>query len=308
MKTTNPQSPGSKTCLATMCLCGLLFTATAIPAEPAHASRPDSLRSIYASIRPQLARNPFHRQIYLDSRERHRSVEGDIFALIFQPFGAFSAALVKPANWCEILLLHLNTKYCRATGAPAQARLTMIIGRKYDQPTEQAHRLILAYQVREREKDYLQVALNADAGPLGTRDFRIVLEAIPLEDRKTFMHLSYSYSYGLTARLGMQAYFNTAGRNKVGFTSVGASSTDNSALVGGIRGLIERNIMRYYLAIEVFMKSLQMEGSTRFEARLRDWFAATEQYARQLHELEESEYLALKREEYRASSTDEELK
>ena len=43
--------------------------------------------------------------------------------------------------------------------------------------------------------------MSADEGPLGTRDYRLVLEAAPLDGGRTFLHLSYAYAYGTIARL-----------------------------------------------------------------------------------------------------------
>ena len=56
--------------------------------------------------------------------------------------------------------------------------------------------------------------------------------------------------------------------------------------------------MRYYLAIESFLGALSAPPQARLETRLRDWFAAIERYPRQLHELEQGEYLKMKRKEY----------
>jgi hypothetical protein len=66
-------------------------------------------------------------------------------------------------------------------------------------------------------------------------------------------------------------------------------------LVGGVRGVMERNTMRYYLAIEAFLGALAAPPQARFEKRIRDWFAASERYPLQLHELDRAEYLGMKR-------------
>ena len=73
--------------------------------------------------------------------------------------------------------------------------------------------------------------------------------------------------------------------------------------VSGMRGAVERNTMRYYLAIEAFLGALSAPPGTRMESALRAWFAATETYSRQLHEIPESEYLAMKRKEYSRQQT-----
>ena len=92
------------------------------------------------------------------------------------------AALNSPGNWCDILILHLNTKYCRASTAGKGVVLNVSIGKKYDQPLDEAYRVAFAYRVAAQTPNYLQVKLNADEGPLSTRNYRIVLEAIPLEN------------------------------------------------------------------------------------------------------------------------------
>ena len=141
--------------------------------------------------------------------------------------------------------------------------------------------------------------LNADAGPLGTHDYRIVLEAIPLKNGQTFIHLSYSYAYGLAGRLAMKAYLGTSGSDKVGFTVAGTQDGGQPLYIGGIRGVVERNTIRYYLAIEAFLGALSEPSKTQPEKRFRDWFAASERYPRQLHEMEQGAYLDMKRKEYR---------
>ena len=68
-----------------------------------------------------------------------------------------------------------------------------------------------------------------------------------------------------------------------------------SELLGGVRGLVERNTMRYYLAIVAFMEASRLAPERRLEARLRSWFAAVERYPVQLHEMDQQEYLEMKR-------------
>jgi hypothetical protein len=268
-------------------------------AGDADANSPGSLRAKYGALQHQLGQNQFQRPLYLDSSETPGGVAGDIYALINYPFATVSAALNSRGNWCDILMLHLNTKYCRASTAGREAVLNVSIGKKYDQPLDEAHRVAFAYRVAAQTPNYLQVRLNADEGPLSTRNYRIVLEAVPLENGQTFIHLSYSYAYGLVARLAMQAYLGTTGRNKVGFTVAGTRSDGQPLHIGGMRGVVERNTMRYYLAIEAFLGALSELPQAQLEKRLHDWFAAVERYPLQLHEMEQGAYLDMKRREYR---------
>jgi hypothetical protein len=132
---------------------------------------------------------------------------------------------------------------------------------------------------------------------LSTRDYKIVFEASPAEDGRTFIHLSYAYGFGIVGQLAMKTYLNTVARNKVGF-SVVPDARGSATPVGGMRGAVERNTMRYYLAIEAFLGALTAPPEVRMENAFREWFAATESYSRQLHEIPEQDYLAMKRKEY----------
>ena len=271
----------------------------------AHAAMADvdrtatGLRDKYNASQDRLAHNQFKRAMFLDSTETSESENGDIYALVNYPFAVVRVALVSPGNWCDILSLHLNTKYCKASVVEKQDVLNVSIGRKYDQPLEDAYPLLFAYRVAMQNPEYLQVRLNADRGPMGTSNYHIVLEAVPLEGGQTFIHLSYAYAYGLAGRLAMQGYLATLGKGKVGFTIDGLQASEQPHYIGGNRGLIERNTMRYFLAIDVFLGALSGSAQARFEQRIHDWFVAVERYPRQLHEMEQGEYLAMKRKEYR---------
>ncbi len=214
------------------------------------------LSTRYEALRDQLSHNPYRRPLYLESSEISDGVKGEVFALIDYPFTTAGAALNAPAQWCDILILHLNTKYCRASTAGPGGVLDVGIGRKYDQPLDKAYRVDFAYRVVADTPNYLKVRLDADVGPLSTRDYRIVFEAIPLDSGRTFIHLTYSYGYGLAGRLALQSYLGTLGSSKVGFTVVGTQSDGQPRHVGGLRGVVERNSMRYYLAIEAYLGAL----------------------------------------------------
>ena len=271
----------------------LLCVGTA-PAADTGASAAAALRAKYGALHDQLSRNQFQRPLYLESKETPGGVKGDVYALVNHPFATAGAALNGPARWCDVLILHLNTKFCRASadGSVLQVR----IGKKHDQPLDEAYRVDFAYRIAAETPDYLQVVLTANEGPLSTRDYRIVLEAVPADSR-TFIHFTYSYALGFAGRLAMQAYLGTTGSGKVGFTVVGKQADGSPLHIGGMRGVVERNTMRYYLAIESYLGALSTPPQAQLEKRLNDWFAAIERYPRQLHELERSEYLAMKRKE-----------
>ena len=255
------------------------------------------LQARYLSLQEQLSHNAFQRPLFLDSTETADALKGDIYAVLDHPYAAASLALQKMDHWCDILILHLNVKGCHALNNLTPPILKVSIGRKNDEPLEHAYPVDFEYQVATADETYLHVILHADAGPLGSKNYRIALEAVPLPAGGTFLHLSYSYEYGLAGRLAMKAYLATLGSAKVGFSVAGRRPDGGAILVDGVRGVAERNTMRYYLAVEAYLGSQSVPPTDQLEKRLHDWFAATERFTLQLHELNEDEYLAMKRKE-----------
>lgn len=285
-------------------LCGLVICAAPFATFPAAAQAPaasaesgaPALLEKHAALAGQLAQNAYRRPLFLESSEGANAVTGSAYAVLNSPFATVSAAFKSPRRWCEMLILHINTKYCHASSDDSPSTLNMNIGKKTEQELGDAFALQFKYQLAASSPDYLAANLRSDKGPLGTKDYRIELQAVPLPDGKTFMHLRYSYGYGVASRLAMQGYLATAGSGKVGFTRVQRGST--AGYVDGMRGTVERNTMRYYLAIEAYLASLDKPPAQQLEARLQHWFDATEQYARQLHEVDKESYLVMKRAEY----------
>ncbi len=197
------------------------------------------------------------------------------------------------------MILHINTKYRRAPTDNARTTLFVSIGKKVDQPLEDAYHVEFICRGVAATPDYFAVELTAESGPLATSDYRILLEAAPAEDGRTIVHLTYSHAFGVAGRLAMQAYLATTGRSKVGFTITGKQQDGQLEYIGGVRGLVERNAMRYFLAIDAYLGALTAPLPEQFEKRLRTCYNSTEQYARQLHEVERAAYMEMKRNEYR---------
>ena len=274
---------------ALIALASSLLPATAV------AQDANTLRSRHAALKEKLANNHFGRPLALESMQTAGDLKGDVYAVVDHPFAAVQQSLQSPANWCDILILHLNVKRCKVeTGGKM---LSVNVGRKFNQPLEDAYQLDLAYKVMSSSPEYLQVKLTAEEGPLSTRDYRIVVETIAVDARRSLVHMSYAYGYGMAARMAMQAYLSTVGRDKVGFTVLDHKPDGKVVYQGGVLGLLERNTMRYYLAIDAYLSAHGLPPAEQVERRMREWYASTERYARQLHEMEQSEYLEMKRKE-----------
>ncbi|RZI73743.1 MAG: hypothetical protein EOP80_11675 [Variovorax sp.] len=270
------------------CLPLLLWLAPwTVAAEAPYSA--DALRAIHARKSTALAQSPLQRPIILTSTELPDGLQGEIFAVVEQPLATLQAAFNTPSNWCEVLLLHVNNRRCDASSAGAQHQISVGIVRRYDKPVEEAFDLPFTFRVKQATHDFLEVDLSADVGPLGTRNYRILLEATPLDANRSFVHFSYSYEQNMMVALAVRAYLATFGSSKVGFTELGKRPDGTPNFIAGPRGLVERNAMRYFLTLEAFMSA----DST--EARRQAWYSATERYPRQLHEAERETYLALKR-------------
>ena len=100
--------------LAAALLAALLVLASA-GAEAAGVLGAAALRQRHSTLAPQLADNPFGGPIHLESQEASRRLEGDVYAVLEHPFARVRAALEDAGQWCDVMILHLNTKHCRRT-------------------------------------------------------------------------------------------------------------------------------------------------------------------------------------------------
>jgi hypothetical protein len=263
------------------------------------APSPDALvlRGQHEALRDAFTRSPFQRPLVVQSSEANDELKGEIYAIVDHPFNTTVQVLKDKARLCEVLMLHQNVKRCRAAGDVPSDAMALVVGRKAQHTPEQGYRMDFKFNVAATAPDFVRVQLAADSGPMGTRDHRVTVQAAPLDASRSFLHLSYAYSFGGIARMATQAYMTTAGRDKVGFTVTGKTEDGKPVYINGVRGMIERNAMRYFLGIEAYFGAMAAPPAQQQEKRLHDWFALTEQHPRQLHELERDEYLAIKRRE-----------
>ena len=257
-----------------------------------------ALLSKHNSLAGALANNIYARPLLLESAEAGDQVSGNAYAVLEAPFAIVSTAFRSANTWCDVMILHINTKYCRLVPGSKPAILKVNIGKKTPQSLQDSSPLEFVMRQVNTSDNLLVVQLNAENGPLGTSNYVIELQATPIDSNKTFMHLRYAYEYGLTGRLAMQGYLATGGRGKVGFsTKTPTTANAKPVYVGGARGAIERNTMRYYLAIDAYLQSLSLPPASQVNARLDKWYDATEQYPQQLRETDKASYVAMKKNE-----------
>ena len=292
-------SKNSRTVLMLLASC---LSLNAWSQGPAVASTSDNsstaLLAKHASLAGALANNIYGRPLFLESTEAGDLVSGNAYAVLDAPFTAVSTAFRSASTWCDVIILHINTKYCRVLPGSNPPTLKVHIGKKTPQTLQESFPLEFAMRQVNASNNLLVVQLNSANGPMGTSNYRIELQAAPLDGNKTFMHLRYAYEYGMTGRMALQGYLATAGRGKVGFsTKTPATANTQASYVGGARGAVERNTMRYYLAIDAYLQALPQAPAQQVNARLEKWFDATEQYPLQLRETDKTSYLSMKKSE-----------
>ncbi len=256
-----------------------------------------SLHKKHKAVASKLTENSFGIPLHLESMSGRRTIQGDVYGIIHHPFSIVRNALATPANWCDIVPQHINIKACTYRPVNGECRLTFYSGRKYYKNPDNVFRFNYRYTTSSFQAAYFHTALTAEKGPLDTKDYRIIAEAIPLSPASTFIHFSYAYRYGAVTRLAMAGYFASLGNKKIGFSVVDRDKNGNLVYVDGIQGVIERNSIRYYFAIQAFLDSQHTQPAERFEHRINHWFDLTEKYHRQLFELKKKDYLVYKRRE-----------
>ena len=281
--------------LATLAASGLLATSpNALSAQGLSVSE---LEDNYAQFLAWQATSKDESGVRIGTSESGNTVnmhisivgDGDNFQDLAEP-------LSRIENWCKFKILHLNVKACVYEVKGEDQKLTFYSGKKEYQTPKQAEPLTLNFD-STLDEELLNVVLFAKKGPFGTKNYHIGLDMIPTGNG-VYAEFRISQEINSLVRIAMSGYLNTVGSDKVGFTITGYDQDDNPIYVGGIPGMSERNLVRYLLAVDVFMKTLHDKNPDIFMNRAKMWFDATEEYALQLHEVSREDYLEAKKREY----------
>jgi hypothetical protein len=278
----------------------LLYLCTLLAAQ-AQGADLGEMQSLYRSLQPRLAQSPFQRELALDSTEASERLSGDIYATLDAPLASLELVNRSPLRWCEILLLLSNTKSCVVGRQDEAPSLQMRMGTKGPQALATTTPMNFKFETSAPQATVLETHLSSNSGPMGTKDGKLRVQAIAVGPNKSFIHLHYSYSSSLAGRLATGVYLQTLGRGKVGFSKeqAEASRPADAHWVGGVRGIIERNTMRYFMGLSCALQFAGTEApAQRFAQMAPCWYDDTERYPQQLHEMGRSEYLEMKRAEY----------
>ena len=277
----------------------MLLLLTAYPAlhtSNAYAGMQELL-AVYTQLKPSLDNNVYGIPVYIHSKDENNTMTGVIYGVIHHPFEKVSQSISSISNWCEIAPLHLNIKACTYRQINNQCLLNFYTGRKFYEKADDVDQLSYRFAINEQGKNFTHISLSADEGPAGTSQYRLHVKVIPLDKSRSFIYFSYSYQYNFITSMGMGTYLATLGSGKVGFSVTGTDKEGKPVYIGGVRGIIERNSVRYYLAIQSYLDTIHLKSVDRFVARINTWFDLTEKHHLQLYELDKQDYLQYKQQE-----------
>ncbi len=227
-------------------------------------------------------------------------IEGEVEAIVEHPFARVSESLRRPEVWCDVLTLHLNVKSCEPERTrDGRPELRIATARKHYVSPSGRRPLRYRLDVAAPQAGFVEASLHAEKGPLGVRDMIIEVAARPEAGDASFVRLRYGYSESWAARMATRTYLATLGRRKIGFTVTGTTAEGEPVYVGGAEGAVERNAVRYHLALVAYFDTLPVHEAGRFEARIARWYDLTDRYRAQLYEMPRERYLAMKGRERR---------
>ncbi|NOR51465.1 MAG: hypothetical protein GQ470_02495 [Gammaproteobacteria bacterium] len=254
-----------------------------------------SLHERYPMLKSGLGTTLPGTTITLASAEQGEVLSAEVSSILHYPFDTVATALARAENWCQFMPLHFNIKACTYETREGGERLNVYSGRKIYQPPEDSYQMAYRFETIQQNSKRLSLRLSAEDGPAGTRDYRIELDALEVEDG-TMLYMRSSYRPSLLSSILTQGYLTTLGRNKVGFSHI--EEDGKSRLVRGKRGVIERNVMRYHLAIDAYLSTQTLPRESRHEAALERWFSLNDGYPKQLDEMSKEDYFEGKRREW----------
>src|SRR5690349_9783428 len=83
-------------------------------ATHAASSGSQTLLNKYSELKNELNNSEFKRELYMTSQESSNNLKGEIYAVVDYPYATVNKALNNSSHWCDVLILHINIKYCFA--------------------------------------------------------------------------------------------------------------------------------------------------------------------------------------------------
>jgi hypothetical protein len=268
---------------AVLALCVLAFGSRAAAGDGANARYRELLDGIEA--------NPLRAPIEVNSSEENDQVSAQAWGVLDAPYAHVAEIAGRPASFCDFVSLVIFVKACTFAADVAPTTVTLYIGRKDYEDPDPDNALAFAFTNESPGDGHINVGLFVAEGLLGVKDNRLEFELWSVDGR-TLVNVRTSYVASTQSKLATGTYLMTFGRNKIGFSTT-TDANGKAQPVKGVRGIIERNTMRYFLALRSYLETLDVTPEQRDAARIERWFDATAQYER-LYEVPREEYIANK--------------
>ena len=191
----------------------------------------ESLIDKYHKIEKELEKSSLAIPFYVESSVSKNTSHVDIYGTIKYPFDIVENELQLPTNWCDIILPHSNVRAFTYKKVNDTWLLTLYNVRKFKDPLKKAYQMNFEYRVIAQQPGFFAISLAARKGPFRTKDHQFGLEAIPLDEDRTFIHLRYSYRYSRFGYLLIKSYFSISGAGRIGFSVIGTDSDGNPVYV-----------------------------------------------------------------------------
>ncbi len=233
----------------------------------------------------------------IQSDEQGRRLRVDVYGIVNQPYPRVAEALSSPAAMCDFLILNMNVKTCTYEQVGRRLFMTIYIAGKNYAPLYRTLEIEPYFELQKKDRNYLKVLVASREASRGKTEYSVFVEAVPY-GKATLVRFSSKYFASRINKAATTAYLKTFALNKVGFTVIGRNNQGLPEYVRGMQGVIERNAVRSYLALQAYLETTDAPVNLRFESRLWRWFKLTNVYKRQLHEMHWQSYLLNKRREY----------
>lgn len=260
--------------------------------ESLWASSVDELVAHYRELTTHVDDNPFHAPVAVRSDEQGDTLSAEVYGVLDQPFSVIAEELGEAQAWCAFMTLSLHIKAC--TWTPATSTITLYVGTKDYQTPDEAYEVQYRFKA-SREPELIVIELESSHGPMGAKRNRLTVEAMSMNG-ETILHFTSSIEMSTVSRLATATYLATLGRHRIGFSLIDDGEGKKTP-VKGVKGMIERNAMRYYLALQTHIEQRKEPETLRFERSINSWFDLTERYHDQLYEVPREKYIENKKRE-----------
>jgi hypothetical protein len=270
------------------------FLLLAVLAQPAAAdSAAGDLRDAYQEFRQQHGMLAPDINLSIHTRNKGSRIWTEVYGTVHGKFTTVSQALLGSRGYCEFLPPLFNLKSCVSARVDGRDLIRFYVGSKHYTSMLRTILIVAELQRVSERPDYVHVRLASVDAASTKYGYRIDIEVVPFGDDVLARVRTY-YNPDRLTRIAVSTYLHTVGENKVGFTRVAVAGQDKTAYVGGMSGVIERNTVRAFMAMQAYLDTVDAPLAGRYSERLQRWFALTDRFRRQLHELGRREYISVK--------------